>query len=72
MDDKKCICKVCGKLKLKIRARTYKYEGYKFYAYRDEDSLMWNGKVCGSCNRLRAKNNMQTMRKRRAINGDEI
>lgn len=53
-------CKVCKKL------RTRKQDGLfnkKDKRWMDEDGLLWSGKVCGSCNRERAK---ETMRKARA------
>jgi len=57
-----CICKRCLKLKLRKQDGLFNLKDKRWL---DEDNLMWSGKVCGSCNRERAKD---TMRKARAKN----
>lgn len=56
------ICKVCLKLKKRKQDGLYNKKDKR---WMDEDGLLWSGKVCGSCNRERAK---ETMRKARAKN----
>lgn len=56
------ICKVCLKLKKKIQDGKYNAKDKR---WQDDDGLLWSGKVCGSCNRERAK---EVMRKARAKN----
>ena len=60
-EENLCICKVCLKLKKRIQDGQYNARDKR---WKDEDNLLWSGKVCGSCNRERAKS---IMRKKRSI-----
>lgn len=55
------ICKICLKLKKRIQDGQYNKRDKR---WKDDDNLLWSGKVCGSCNRERAK---EVMRKKRSI-----
>lgn len=52
-------CKVCLKLKLRKQDGLYNKKDKR---WMDEDGLLWSGKVCGSCNRGRAKETMKRAR----------
>lgn len=60
-EENLCICKVCLKLKKRTQDGQYNKRDKR---WKDDDGLLWSGKVCGGCNRERAK---EVMRKKRAI-----
>jgi hypothetical protein len=62
-------CKVC--LKLKKRTQDGKFNE-KDKRWMDEDGLLWSGKVCGSCNRDRARETMRKARARKEFKKDII
>lgn len=52
-DNHEIVCRVCGRPRKRIRVGTWcKKKVYmKTPKWRDEDGLLWNGKVCGICHR---------------------
>jgi len=46
-------CKVCGKLKKRIRWDTYRKKGKVTPRWVGDDGLQWNGLICGACHRIR-------------------
>jgi len=54
-------CKECGVIKQRTEVGKYK----KDKKFRDGEGLLWNGNICGSCNRVRARKVMQKTRKER-------
>ena len=63
------ICKRCLKLKKRIQDGLYNKKDQR---WMDEDGLLWSGKVCGSCNRERAKETMKKARAKNEIKKDII
>lgn len=51
MQSSKRVCKVC----MKEHARNYSGKIGKDSSWRDEHGLLWNGKICGACNRDRVR-----------------
>lgn len=49
-------CKICFSEHLRIYGGKW---GGKFKQWRDEHGLLWNGNVCGLCNRTRMRLNKQ-------------
>lgn len=62
-------CKSCLKLKKRIQDGRYNQKDKR---WMDEDGLLWSGKVCGSCNRDRAKETMRKARARKDVKKDII
>tara|TARA_R110000803_G_scaffold187128_7_gene249515 strand:- start:2601 stop:2858 length:258 start_codon:yes stop_codon:yes gene_type:complete len=66
VETRKVVCKTCQK------PQEWSLEG-KFpngiKKWRDGEGLICNGKICGSCNRVRVK---ATMRKGRAFKKDSV
>jgi hypothetical protein len=63
------ICKKCNKPKMRVEAG--RFPNKKDKKWKDEDDLLWNGLMCGSCNRQRSLNNMNKLRNGIQINQDE-
>lgn len=53
--NRRC-CKICMSDHLRIYGGKW---GNKFKQWRDEHGLLWNGNVCGLCNRIRVRLNKQ-------------
>lgn len=62
MEQNKRVCKVC--MREHMRIYSGKWNG-KDKAWRDENGLIWNGKVCGVCNRVRVRDAMHKLREKR-------
>jgi hypothetical protein len=59
MDQNRRVCKKCNILKQRIETGKFDARNKKFI---DESGLLWNGSVCGSCNRERVKLAMRIKR----------
>lgn len=46
--------RVCSKC-MRLHVRAYAGRKGKNLFYRDEHGLLWNGKLCGGCNRIRIR-----------------
>lgn len=53
-------CKLCNQMKIRRQDGVFPDGVNKIW--RDENGLMWNGRLCGSCNQTRSK---EVMRKKR-------
>lgn len=63
MEENKCTCKTCGKLKVRKLVGVFGKNNKK---YVDEHNLVWNGrKYCGVCNLDRIRTHMDKLRKQR-------
>ncbi len=60
MESNKVQCKICKELKTKTEAGLFPNQKTKKYV--DELGVMWNGKMCGQCNRTRAQKTMEAGR----------
>ena len=60
MESNKRMCKNCSVLKDRISAG--KFPNGRDKKWLDEDGLLWNGAVCGKCNKERAKQIMKKVR----------
>lgn len=54
------LCKNCKVKKQRIEAG--KYPNGRDKRWKDESGLLWNGSICGECNRTRAKGVMKKVR----------
>lgn len=61
MEKNLTVCKVCLKPHMKIYAGKWKLTK----SWRDEHGLLWNGKVCGQCNREQTREKMTRHRERK-------
>lgn len=63
------ICKRCKKLKKRISDGKFNDRDKR---WKDDEGLLWSGKVCGSCNRDRARETMQKARAKKETKKDII
>ena len=61
-------CKVCNVLKKRTHVGKFDKRNKKFH---DENGLTWNGSVCGSCHKLRSRENMRKNRFLKKKAGEE-
>lgn len=54
-------CKVCLVVKPRILVGKFNHKDKK---YTDGDNLCWNGNTCGTCHRVKIKQNMRKLRKK--------
>lgn len=58
------LCKICGQLKQRRQDGKFNDKDKK---WRDNDNLLWNGNVCGLCNRARLKEKMKEKRIKKVL-----
>lgn len=61
MELSKRVCKKC----LKLHVRAYSGRKGKNSFWRDEHGLLWNGKICGGCNRERIRGAVEKHRQKK-------
>lgn len=70
MELSKRVCKKC----MKLHVRAYSGKIGRHSSWRDEHGLLWNGKICGACNRERIRDavNKHRLNKKSENNGTDL
>ncbi len=61
MEKNRRVCKVCLKEHWRIKSGRWG----KDTAWRDEHGILWNGRVCGACNRISLRERVAKARKKK-------